>query len=282
MRLVSFEAAGTRSFGLWTDDGVIDLGRRTRYAALHELVAAGDLASARAFASAPSDHAHFDIRLDKPLLTWGKCFCVGVNYPERNAEYKDGSDAPRYPSLFIRFPESFTGPNAPLVLPRESAQLDYEGEVALVIGARGRRIPRDRWAEHVLGYAVANEGTIRDWVRHGKFNVTPGKNWARSGSMGPWVTTADAVPPGPMRVVTRVNGEERQNDATDRLMFPFGHIIEYISTFCTLEPGDLILTGTPAGSGARLDPPRYLVPGDTVEVEVPGLGTLRNGIVAEG
>ena len=151
----------------------------------------------------------------------------------------------------------------------------------LVIGRAGRRIPAARWAEHVLGYTVGNEGTIRDWVRHGKFNVTPGKNWAHSGAIGPWITTADAVPSGPMRVVTCVNDEVRQDDTTERLMFPFGRIVEYISTFCTLEPGDVIFTGTPNGAGARFDPPRYLRPGDVVTVEVPGIGLLRNTVMDE-
>ena len=276
MRLVSFTAGGAASFGIWTEAGIIDLQRRTPFAALHEMIAAGGDASGAA--GAPVDHAHADIVLDKPLRSWGKCFCVGVNYPERNEEYKDGSAAPRYPSLFIRFPESMVGPDAALVRPPESPQLDYEGEVALVIGRAGRRIPEARWAEHVFGYTIANEGTIRDWVRHGKFNVTPGKNWAQSGAIGPWITTRDAVPPGPLRVTTRVNQEVRQDDTTDRMMFPFGRILSYISTFCTLEPGDVILTGTPSGAGARLDPPRYLAPGDTVEIEVTGLGTLRNTV----
>ena len=284
MKLVSYEVGGRTSFGIWRDDGVVDLARRLggRFRALHELIAAGALDEARAFARYRPDHAHEGVRLDKPLLGWGKCFCVGVNYPERNAEYRDGSEGPAYPSLFVRFPESFAGPDRPLLVPPESRQLDYEGEVALVIGRAGRRIARERWAEHVLGYTLANEGTIRDWVRHGKFNVTPGKNWPSSGSLGPWIVTADEAPAGPMRVVTRVNGEVRQDDTTDRMTFPFGRILEYVSTFCTLEPGDLILTGTPAGSGARLEPPRYLAPGDEVEVEVEGLGRLRNGVAAEG
>lgn len=284
MRLVSYDANGAPTYGIWSDAGIIDLGARLRgrYAALHELLAAGDLATARTFEACAPDHPHAGVRLDKPLLSWGKCFCVGVNYPERNEEYKDNSAAPKYPSLFVRFPESFTGPDQPLVRPPESPQLDYEGEVVLVVGKRGRRIPQDRWAEHVLGYTVANEGTIRDWVRHGKFNVTPGKNWARSGSLGPWIVTADAAPPGPMRVTTRVNGEVRQDDTTDRMMFPFGRILEYASQFCTLEPGDIILTGTPSGAGARFDPPRYLAPGDIVEVDVSGLGTLRNPVADEG
>lgn len=283
MKLISFTAAGQQSFGLWTEAGVVDLGRRHggEYRGLHELIAGGDVGRALELAASAADHLHSEVRLDKPLLNWGKCFCVGVNYPDRNAEYKDSSDAPKYPSLFIRFSESFTGPEAPLIRPPESTQLDYEGEIVLVIGKRGRRIARERWAEHVLGYTIANEGTIRDWVRHGKFNVTPGKNWAATGSIGPWIVTADEVPPGPMQVITRVNGEERQNDTTERLMFPFGRILEYISTFCTLEPGDIVLTGTPTGAGARFEPPRFLRPGDLVEVEVPGIGLLRNEIADE-
>ena len=283
MKLVSFEAAGTASYGIWTDAGVIDLGRRLggRHAALHALIAAGGLAEALAMAGDTPDHRHEDVALRKPLLGWGKCFCVGVNYPDRNEEYKDASALPKYPSLFIRFPESITGPDVPLIRPPESLQLDYEGEVVIVIGTRGRRIPEADWAQHVLGYTIGNEGSIRDWIRHGKFNVTPGKNWPASGSLGPWIVTADEVGAGAMRVTTRVNGEMRQDDTTDRMMFPFARIIAYISTFCTLEPGDVIFTGTPAGAGARFDPPRYLVPGDQVDVEVTGLGVLRNGIADE-
>ena len=283
MRLVTFTAAGAESFGIWTDAGIVDLGRRLggRHRSLRELIVAGDLVAAAALERSAPDHAHEAVTLRRPLHDWGKCFCVGVNYPDRNAEYKDASDAPRYPSLFVRFPESITGPDAPLIRPPESPQLDYEGEVVLVIGKRGRRIPQSRWAEHVFGYTIGNEGSVRDWIRHGKFNVTPGKNWPCSGSLGPWIVTADAVDSRAMRVITRVNGEERQNDTTDRMMFPFPRIIEYISTFCTLEPGDIIMTGTPTGAGARFDPPRYLTPGDVVEVEVPGLGILRNTVADE-
>ena len=283
MRLVSYEIQGMQSFGIWSPAGIIDLRARLRgrYVALHEMLAAEDVSAAARFEATEPDHAHHEVQLDKPLLRWGKCLCVGVNYPERNEEYKDDSSEAKYPSLFVRFPESFTGPDQPLVRPPESDQLDYEGEVVLVIGKSGRRIPAESWAEHVTAYTIGNEGSIRDWIRHGKFNVTPGKNWAKSGSIGPWIVTADAVEPGPMRVTTRVNGELRQDDTTDRMMFPFGRILEYASSFCTLEPGDLIFTGTPSGAGARLDPPRYLVPGDTVEVEVSGLGTLRNTVADE-
>lgn len=283
MKLVSFRTSDASSFGVWRDDGIVDLTRRLhgQFSTLHDLVGAGRLDTAAAFADAPADYGHDQVALDKPLLDWGKCFCVGVNYPDRNEEYKDASALPKYPSLFIRFPASFTGPGMPLIRPPESEQLDYEGEVVIVIGRRARRIDAADWRDYVAGYMVGNEGSLRDWIRHGKFNVTPGKNWPSSGSMGPYLVTADEVDARSLRVTTRVNGETRQDDTTDRMMFPFGRIVEYISTFCVLEPGDVIFTGTPTGAGARFDPPRYLKPGDEVEVGVTGLGILRNGIEDE-
>jgi len=169
----------------------------------------------------------------------------------------------------------------PLIRPPESTQFDYEGEIALIVGRRGRRIPRTEAMAHVFGYTIANEGSVRDWLRHGKFNVTQGKNFDRSGAIGPWIVTADTIPDGPLRVTTRVNGEERQNDTTERLLFPFDYLISYLSTFTTLEPGDVILTGTPNGAGARFDPPRWLVPDDVVEVEVSGIGVLSNTVADE-
>ena len=183
--------------------------------------------------------------------------------------------------MFVRFPGSFVAHGAPLIRPPETKQFDYEGEIALVIGKPGRRIPRQGAMGHVFGFTIANEGTVREWTRHGKFNVTQGKNFDRSGSIGPWIVTADAMPRGPLRVLTRVNGEERQNDTTDRLLFPFDFLVSYLSIFTTLEPGDLILTGTPNGAGARFDPPKWLVPGDVVEVEVPGIGVLSNPVADE-
>jgi 2-keto-4-pentenoate hydratase/2-oxohepta-3-ene-1,7-dioic acid hydratase in catechol pathway len=212
----------------------------------------------------------------------GKIICVGVNYPDRNAEYKDGQIAPQFPSLFVRFPQSFVGHGKALVRPKVSAQLDYEGEIALVIGKPGRHIAERDALSHVASLTLCNEGSVRDWIKHGKFNVTQGKNFDRSGSMGPWlVPFTDEAQIADIRLTTRVNGETRQDDRTSRMIFSFRNIIAYISTFTTLETGDIIVTGTPTGAGARLDPPQWLEPGDVVEVEAEGLGILRNTVEDE-
>ncbi len=228
------------------------------------------------------DIAFSDVTFVSPIPDPQKLWCIGVNYKDRNAEYKDASDLPKYPSLFVRAPTSVVGHDQPIVRPRVSNQLDYEGEIVIVIGKEGRRIPRERAHEHIFGLTLCNEGSVRDWLRHGKFNVTQGKNFDRSGSIGPWIVTSDEVSPAePLEVMTRVNGETRQHDSTERLMFPFDFLIEYLSTFATLKPGDLIATGTPTGAGARFDPPKWLVPGDIVEVESPAIGILRNAVVDE-
>jgi 5-carboxymethyl-2-hydroxymuconate isomerase len=211
-----------------------------------------------------------------------KVICIGVNYANRNAEYKDGSSAPKYPSVFMRTRESLVGHGQLILDPPESEQLDYEGEIVIVIGKEGRRIPEDKAHEHIAGLTIMNEGSIRDYLRHAKFNVTQGKNFAKSGALGPWMVTPDELDPmSELQVMTRVNGEERQNDVTGNLMFPFRYLIRYLSTFYHLKSGDIIATGTPNGAGARFDPPRYLRPGDIVEVEVPGIGILKNEVAAE-
>ncbi|WP_093118716.1 fumarylacetoacetate hydrolase family protein [Salinihabitans flavidus] len=252
-----------------------------QWASLRDVIAAGglpDLARA-AEGRAPT---HRDFTYEIPVPDPEKILCVGVNFPDRNAEYKDGTTQPQYMSLFPRFARSFTGHDRPLIRPPENHTLDYEGEVAIVIGKGGRRIAAADAYDHIAAITLANEGTIRDWVRHAKFNVTQGKNWDNSGAIGPWlIPFTDAAQLDDARIVTRVNGEVRQDDTLSRMMFPIREEIAYISTFTTLVPGDIIITGTPTGAGARFDPPRYLVPGDVVEVEVGGIGTLRNTVEDE-
>lgn len=288
MKLATFEVRGHTSYGIVTGGGVIDAGARLdsqfpgQVPDLRAAIAVGAIGHLENIgASSPIDHELSKIRLLKPIPNPGKILCVGVNYPERAAEYKDNPDAPKYPSIFVRFPNSLVAHDEPIVRPPESLQLDYEGEVALVIGTKGRRISESDALAHVAGYTICNEGTIRDWLRHGKFNVTPGKNFERTGALGPWLVTADEIGRKPMRIITRVNGEIRQDDTTGRMIFSIAFLISYISLFCTLEPGDILVTGTPTGAGARFDPPRYLVPGDVVEVEVPAIGILRNRVIDE-
>jgi 2-keto-4-pentenoate hydratase/2-oxohepta-3-ene-1,7-dioic acid hydratase in catechol pathway len=223
-----------------------------------------------------------DITYERTIPRPGKIFCIGVNYGGRNAEYVDGSENPNKPSVFVRFPSSFVGHEQPLVRPPESHQLDYEGEIVAVIGRGGRRIAEAEALDHVAGLTLGNEGTIRDWVRHAKFNVTQGKNWDSSGSIGPWMVTFDEIDDFErLHLTTHVNGELRQDDTPATMAFSLAYQIAYLSTFCTLEPGDVIFTGTPTGAGARFDPPVFLEPGDVVEVSVPEIGTLRNGITDE-
>jgi 2-keto-4-pentenoate hydratase/2-oxohepta-3-ene-1,7-dioic acid hydratase in catechol pathway len=285
MHLISYRRAGEPRYGVVTDGGVVDLTRRIgdKVASLRQLIAAGAFSQVTAaLRSAKPDHQLAELALESPIPEPEKIWCIGVNYRDRNAEYKDNSDLPKYPSLFARAPTSIVGHGQPIVRPTVSTQLDYEGELVLVIGKGGRHIPREQAYDHIFGMTLCNEGTVRDWLRHGKFNVTQGKNFDRSGAIGPWIVTADEFDPrGPHEITTRVNGEVRQHDTTERLMFPFDHLIAYLSTFATLRPGDLIVTGTPTGAGARFDPPRWLKPGDVVEVESPGIGILSNRVVDE-
>jgi 5-carboxymethyl-2-hydroxymuconate isomerase len=278
MKLITFNNSRV---GAVVDDGVFDLTSRIGASDMKALLA-GDLAKARAALTAAPDHKLADVSLGLPVPDPTRIYCIGVNYMNRNEEYKDGSAAPQYPSVFVRNPRSFVPHGQALEIPPESEQLDYEGEIVLVIGKPGRRIKQANARDHVAGLTIMNEGTIRDWVRHGKFNVTPGKNWDKSGGIGPWIETdLTGVDVTDMTVETRVNGDLRQSDTTASMAFPFARILEYLSTFGTLEPGDLIATGTPTGAGARFDPPVWLQEGDVVEVSVQGVGTLSNSVRKE-
>jgi 2-keto-4-pentenoate hydratase/2-oxohepta-3-ene-1,7-dioic acid hydratase in catechol pathway len=281
-RVVSYRAGEKRGWGVLIDGGIVDLARRTAYPTLRAALEAGDLPSALAAAQDQAPElAEGEFTYDIPVPDAEKIICVGVNYPDRNAEYKDGQEAPRYPSLFPRFARSFVGHGAPLIRPKASEQLDYEGEVVLVIGKGGRHIPETEALSHIAGLSISNEGTIRDWLRHAKFNVTQGKNFDRTASIGPWMVPWDGSAID-LRLTTRVNGEVRQDDRTGRMTFGIPFLISYISTFTTLAPGDMIVSGTPTGAGARADPPVWLKPGDVIEVEVERVGTLVNTVADEG
>jgi 2-keto-4-pentenoate hydratase/2-oxohepta-3-ene-1,7-dioic acid hydratase in catechol pathway len=283
-QLLSFIHQGTRGYGLAKGGGLIDLAARfgEKWPTLRHAIEADALKDLfHAGQNLESDYALSDVAFDIPVPNAEKIMCVGVNFPDRNEEYKDGQEAPKNMSLFIRFARSFVGHRQPVIRPPESVQFDYEGEIVIVIGKGGRRIPENEALSHIAGLSLSNEGTLRDWVRHAKFNVTQGKNFDRSGAIGPWlVPFTHESQLADIRLTTRVNGELRQDDRTSRMIFSFANIIAYVSTFTTLVPGDMIICGTPTGAGARFEPPKWLVPGDVVEVEATGIGTLTN-IVAD-
>lgn len=284
MRFIAFDHQGSTSWGAVIEDQIIDLGAKLG-GDLMSIIQEDRLDEAKDLASNSEPELQLDeVTILKPISFPEKIACIGVNYANRNAEYKDGSEAPKFPSLFIRTPDSLTAHEQPLWRPPESHQLDYEGEIVIVIGKGGRRIKEENAYEHIAALTIMNEGTLRDWVRHAKFNVTQGKNFVNSGSLGPWLVSADeftAEQYEDMRVTTTVNGEVRQDDTTASMMFPLKYIISYCSQFFQLKPGDIIATGTPNGAGARFDPPKYLVPGDIIEVSVEGIGTLTNGVIDE-
>jgi len=284
MKLASFRVRGRASFGAVVDDGVVDLRTRLapRFNNVLDLLRDNGLDIARATVrGVRADFPLREVEWLPPLLAPEKILCIGINYANRNADYGE-AEAPQYPSMFFRVPASLVGHEQPIVRPRESEQLDYEGEIALVIGRGGRRIAREQALDHVAGVTLCNEGTLRDWLRHGKFNVTQGKNWDASGSIGPVIVTADAVDlTKPLHLTVKLNGEVTQDDTTASMIKPFADLIAYVSTFMTLKPGDIIATGTPVKPGARADAPVWLKPGDTIEVAVPEIGVLRNTVVAE-
>src|SRR4030081_1994358 len=222
-RIATFSVDGSTRYGAVVEGGVVDLSARfgREYPTLREAIAAGALTRLAADAARDSpDHALDTIAWQPPIPAPEKIICIGVNYPDRNAEYKDGQDAPKYPSMFMRTPRSFVGHNAPLVRPRASSQLDYEGELVIVIGKAGRHIKESAALDHIAAITLCNEGTIRDWVRHAKFNVTQGKNFDSTGSLGPWlVPYTNEAQIADIHLTTKVNGETRQDDRPGRLIF---------------------------------------------------------------
>lgn len=283
MKLASFKVRGRESFGAVVGEGVVDLKTRLapKFSSVLDLLRGNGLDEARATVQGVrADFPLAEIEFMPPIADPEKILCIGINYANRNADYGD-QDVPKYPSMFYRTPASLVAHGQPIVRPRESEQLDYEGEIALVIGRTGRRIPQSEALDYVAGATLCNEGTIRDWLHHGKFNVTQGKNWDSSGSIGPWITTADEVDlTKPLHITVKVNGEVTQDDTTASMIKSFAELIAYVSTFMTLKPGDVLITGTPVKL-KRDETPVWLKSGDVVEIAVPQIGVLRNMVKDE-
>jgi 2-keto-4-pentenoate hydratase/2-oxohepta-3-ene-1,7-dioic acid hydratase in catechol pathway len=281
MRLVSFERNGRPGFGVVVGDGIVDAAARLagKARSLREALAASSLRELERLAANAPDFGLDEVELAPVIPDAAKLLCVGINYLPHIREM--GRDRPERPVLFVRFADSIVGHGQPLLKPRESEQFDYEGELAVIIGKRARRVSRERALEHVAGYSCFNDGSVRDYQRHSQ-QFTPGKNFHASGSFGPWLVTADEIAdPRNLTLTTRLNGAVMQHESVGELCFDVPQLIEYCSTWAQLEPGDVIVTGTPGGVGAGRKPPVWMKPGDTVEVAITAIGALRNPVAAD-
>lgn len=282
MKIATVQAGSETMHGVVVDDTLVDL--RDSYAdsvAILEAVSggSGDEVVAAMTSSPRIDLA--SVAFLPPVLALKRILCVGTNYAEHVAESPSVTEAPDHPMIFTRFASSLVGHGQPLVRPPESEAFDYEGELAIVIGRTTRRATRENALDAVGGYSCFMDGSIRDWQRHTK-QFTPGKNYDKSGSWGPWITTADEVgDPYALHLRSLVDGEEMQSAATTQLIFDLEAILVYCSTFTTLEPGDVIATGTPGGVGFARTPPVFLAPGREITVDIPGVGRLTNSVIDE-
>ncbi len=279
MKLCSFTKDGRASYGLVTEAGIVDLGRRFAAPTLRDFLATGDLAAAAALASEPADYAFDAVTHDPVIPNPDKIICVGLNYHDHIQE--TGREETPNPVLFARYAGSQIGHGAALVKPLESDQFDYEGELAVIIGKAGRRIPEAEALDHVAGYACYNDASVRDWQKH-THQFMPGKTFAGTGAFGPWMVTADEIPdPAALHLQTRLNGQVVQDTDVSLLITSIPRLIAYCSTILPLLPGDVIVSGTPGGVGARRNPPLWMRDGDVCEVEISGIGTLSNPVANE-
>ncbi len=283
MRFVSFEHQGQASYGLWESEAAwlaAPAEFQARYPDLKAVIAAGALdALAQAAGSAGLRRQAADCRLLPVIPNPGKVFCVGLNYKSHVAEMKRADS--EHPAIFTRFADSLSAHGALLPKPAATTRFDFEGELAVIIGKGGRRISQAQAFEHIAGYACFNDGTARDWQRH-THQWTPGKNFPATGPLGPFMATRQAIPDvNALTLETRLNGQVMQHASVADLIFTLPVIIEYLSGFTTLNPGDVIATGTPGGVGDKREPAVYMKAGDVIEVEITGLGTLRNTVSDE-
>jgi 2-keto-4-pentenoate hydratase/2-oxohepta-3-ene-1,7-dioic acid hydratase in catechol pathway len=281
MQLASYKMRGRPSFGAVVGDGVVDLrSRLSRFSSLLDVFRAGALNEAKtAVSGVRPDLPLSEVELLPPLAAPEKILCVGINYANRGKDY-DLAENPKYPSMFYRAPNSLVGHGQNLIRPKISEQLDYEGEIAMVIGRECKNVAKEAALEVIAGLTLCNEGTIRDWLRHGRFNVTQGKNFDASGSIGPWIQT-DIDLTKPLHLTVRKNGQVTQDETTANMVFSFADLIVYITKVMTLKPGDIVSTGTPVRKDAKPGSEIWLKPGDVIEIECPGIGVLRNPVADE-
>jgi 2-keto-4-pentenoate hydratase/2-oxohepta-3-ene-1,7-dioic acid hydratase in catechol pathway len=276
MRFASVEVQGKSGWGAVEQDQVLLWSDAARYRGktLREALAAGPLLSPEL---AEMRAVPFDMLAWKPVIPDpGKILCVGINYETHRRETR--RDPAAHPTFFVRFADSQIGHGEPMRVPRVSNCLDYEAELAVIVGRAGRAIPASDAARHIAGFACYNDGSVRDWQRH-TTQWTPGKNFPGTGSFGPWMVTPDEFGPfAGKRIRSRLNGEVRQDAALDEMIFKVAELFEYASTFTALSCGDVLVTGTPGGVGSMRDPPSFMQPGDRIEIEIDGIGTLLNPV----
>ena len=282
MKVVTFERNGVRSYGILENDRVLDVGNRlaSRYADLRAVLAAGALQELLiASTQGPQTFQVEEVNFEPVIPNPQKILCVGLNYISHRTETKRPET--KYPSIFTRFADTQVGHETPVLRPSFSTAFDYEGELAVVIGRRGRHISEQDVSAHIAGYSCYNDVSVRDWQRH-TAQWTPGKNFPSTGAFGPSLVTPDEIPDlGALTLTTRLKGEVMQEAPISDLIFPVPVIVSYISKFTPLYPGDVIATGTPGGVGDRRDPPVYMKDGDIVEVEIDRIGILRNVVQSE-
>ena len=281
MRWLSFYHNQELTFGYVTSDGegVVDVGSGSDFASLRDVLEAGALSSLPRECGDSADIALQDLDYAPTITNPKKILCVGLNYKAHQEETGRGGEG--FPTIFVRFAAAQVAHQKPMIRPKESQSLDFEGEIAMIIGRPGRRIDRESALSHVAGFGIYNDGSVRDYQRHTS-QFTPGKNFACTGGFGPWMMTSDEIGDlSEMEITTRLNGEVMQNAKADLLVHGFEELIEYCSTFVELEPGDVIVTGTPGGVGAARNPPMFMDEGDLIEIEVAPIGTLSNKVERE-
>ena len=285
MKLLSFKLAGKDTWGAVVGERVVDLGAATGIATLADFIASPRYAEREALAAgAVPVVALADVDYLPVIPRPEKIVCAVRNYMDHHQEVLAAGmqrELSEQPPIFLRVWRSQTPHNGPIVRPRVSDSLDWEGELAVIIGREGRSIPEERAWDHVAGYSIYNDGSVREWQFHAK-QIASDKNFESTGGFGPWMVTADEIAPGrQLKLETRLNGETLQSSHTGHMIFPIPKLIAYASEIFTLVPGDVVVTGTPAGVGWSRKPPRFMKPGDVCEVEIEGIGVLRNPIVQQ-